>query len=401
MENDNEKKGYIKGLFTGAILVVCGILTFNSLGIIIGAFGREFTHTQKAKYINNLLDKFYVDDITEDELYEGIYAGMVSGPTDRYSYYMDSESYKSFRDSTEGNYLGIGVMVSIDPKDKKIVVNAVFEQSPSEVAGILINDKIVKINGIDVGYDNYSDALSMIKGEEDTDVQLTLYRESQDKYIETKVTRSSVDLPTVAHEMLADDIGYIIISQFDGVTYNQFNEAYTDLQQQGMKALILDLRNNPGGLLTSVRDIADIFLPEGILTYTEDKNGKKEYEYTTGEGSDIPLAVLINENSASASELLAGAIKDLKAGTLIGTTSFRKGVVQTIYPLKDGSAVKITTAKYYTPNGVCIHGVGVEPDVELEPNEDLIVPSVMGKTVNIDVTKDNQVDQAMEILKSK
>lgn len=394
-----ENKLYFQGLITGGLIVVSCILCFNSYHAVKNYIGLGMDNKQKAKYIQRLIDNFYVDDISEDDLYEGIFSGMVGGPTDRYSYYMDKDSYLSFKDNTNGNYLGIGVLVTIDPEDYKILVNSVFEGSPSETAGIEAGDKIVKIDGIDVSYSNYSDAIAMMKGEEGTTVNITIFRPSQEKNINLTVERGSVDVPTVASTMLEDNIGYIMISQFDGVTSEQFTTAFDKLQQEGMTGLVLDLRNNPGGLLTTVKDVANKLLPAGVLTYTEDKSGNKAYEYTDGEGMDIPLAVLINGNSASASELLAGAVKDLNQGTIIGTTSYGKGVVQTIFPVGDGSAVKLTTSKYYTPSGVCINGIGVEPDIYIEPNEELEVPVTTNKDFVLNVETDNQLQKAIEVVK--
>ena len=236
----------------------------------------------------------------------------------------------------------------------------------------------------------------LIRGEKGTTVHLEIYRPSTEGNLSFDVERQDITLPSVSHKMFEDGIGYVHIDSFETETAAQFEEAVKDLENQGMKALIIDVRYNPGGMVTAVVQILDDILPEGTVVYTEDKNGNRQ-DYTSGGDTylDYPLAVLINGESASASEILAGAVKDYQYGTLIGTTTFGKGIVQTIFPLEDGDAVKLTTAKYFTPNGNYIHGVGIGPDIELE------YEYLDKDATSYDEAYDNQIQKAIEVLKDK
>ena len=265
-----------------------------------------------------------------------------------------------------------------------MLINKVFEGSPAKESGLKVGDKITKVGDKEVDLENYQDVVSDIKGEEGTKVKLTIYRESENKIFDVEVTRKSLDVPTVEHKILEDNIGYISISQFDRVTFDQFKLAFDSLQNTN--GLIIDLRNNPGGLLTTVNKITDMLVPEGTITYIEDKNGNRDYHKSDANYYNKPLVILVNEHSASASEVLSGAVKDFGVGKLVGQTTYGKGVVQNMYQLSDGSGVKITMAKYYTPKGVCIQGTGIEPDYKV--------------TNPKDNSKDLQLEKGIEVIKN-
>lgn len=403
--NNNEAykkkdRSFLKGVLFGIMLTVCAALCVRS-GMIIYRYAAkgEINYNTKAKLIYETLEKNYVGDIDKKDLYEGIYAGMVFNTTDRYSTYIPAESYDDFKQSTTGEYVGIGVVIGVDEQEN-VVIKYVFENSGAEDAGIMEGDIITEADGVSAGYENYSDIVDIVKGVEGTTVKLKLYRPAQALSLEKEVERRHVDTPTVSSAMMEDKIGYIRISQFDGVTYEQFKTAFNSLNEQGMERLIVDVRNNPGGLLTSVSDILDTFLDEGVITYTEDKNKKREYVYSKAGGIDIPMAVLINGSSASAAELFSAAVRDRGVAGLVGENTYGKGVVQTTFPLSDGSAVKITTSKYYTPSGVCIDGVGVKPDCEIAASPDFQMPYLASSKAEF-AENDIQLEKAIEEVKAK
>lgn len=317
-------------------------------------------------------DQYYRDeDIDTDAMIEGMYAGMVDSLGDPYSVYYTAEEWQDMLSETEGIYYGIGAYVSLDTTTGFAKISGVIKDTPAEEAGLRENDIIYLVEGETTQGLELSEVVSRIKGEEGTIVHLTIYREGEPDYLEIDVTRRKIESPTVSYEMYDNGVGYIQITEFDEVTTDQFKEALAVIKGSHAKGLILDLRSNPGGSLPVVVDIARLILPKGLVVYTEDKNGKRD-EYTCdGKNElDIPLVVLVNGNSASASEILAGAIKDYNKGTLIGTTTFGKGIVQRIQQLTDGTAVKLTISSYYTPNGNNIHGIGIEPDIVCEYDSD-------------------------------
>lgn len=317
-------------------------------------------------------DQYYRDeDIDTDAMIEGMYAGMVDSLGDPYSVYYTAEEWQDMLSETEGIYYGIGAYVSLDTTTGFAKISGVIANTPAEEAGLRENDIIYLVEGETTQGLELSEVVSRIKGEEGTKVHLTIYREGEPDYLEIDVTRRKIESPTVSYEMYDNGVGYIQITEFDEVTSDQFKEALAVIKGSHAKGLILDLRSNPGGSLPVVVDIARSILPKGMIVYTEDKNGKRDEYRCDGKNElDIPLVVLVNGNSASASEILAGAIKDYKKGTLIGTTTFGKGIVQRIQQLTDGTAVKLTISSYYTPNGNNIHGIGIEPDIVCEYDSD-------------------------------
>ena len=347
----------------------------------------------KLEEIQALMETYYLEDIDTEQVEDYLYKGAVAGLGDIYAAYYTEEEYQSLIDSTSGSYYGIGVEISQNMSTGIITISRIFEGSPAEEAGLLPGDVIYKIAGQEVTGEDLNKVVSLIKGEEYTTVSVEVARDGQSGYLEFEVERRTIEVPTVESEMLEDNIGYIAITSFDDVTTEQFMTALDTLESQGMEALIVDLRNNGGGLVSSVCAILDRLLPEGLIVYTEDKYGNREEEFSDAENYfDKPMAVLVNGNSASASEIFAGAIKDYGIGTLVGTTTYGKGIVQKIYPLSDGTAVKLTVSKYYTPNGNNIHGTGIEPDVTVELDEDLMYE------VEVPKEEDNQLQAAIEAL---
>lgn len=322
---------------------------------------------EKLETLEEVIDQYYYrdEDIDTSEMIEGMYAGLVDSLGDPYSVYYTAEEWQAMIEDTEGIYYGIGAYVSLDETTGFAKISGVIANTPAEEAGLRENDIIYLVDGETTHGYELTEVTSMIKGEEGTTVHLTIYREGETDYLEMDVTRRKIESPTVNYEMYDNGVGYIQITEFDDVTADQFTEALAVIKGSHAKGLILDLRSNPGGSLPVVVDIARSILPKGMIVYTEDKYGERD-EYTCdGKNElDIPLVVLINGNSASASEILAGAIKDYHKGTLIGTTTFGKGIVQRVLPLTDGTALKLTISSYYTPNGNNIHGIGIDPDIE-------------------------------------
>lgn len=324
---------------------------------------------KKLEALEDFIDEYYYndEDINADAMMEGMYAGLVDSLGDPYSVYYTAEEWQDLMQETEGIYYGIGAYLQLDLATGFAKINGVIPDTPAEEAGLRENDIIYMVDGEIVQGLELSEVVSRVKGEEGTIVHLTIYREGESDYLEIDVERRKIESPTVRYEMYDNGVGYIQITEFDEVTTEQFTEALAVIKGSKAKGLILDLRSNPGGSLPVVVDIARSILPKGLIVYTEDKYGERDEYNCDGKNElDIPLVVLINGNSASASEILAGAIKDYDKGTLIGTTTFGKGIVQRILPLTDGTALKLTISAYYTPKGNNIHGIGIDPDIECE-----------------------------------
>lgn len=324
---------------------------------------------EKVEALEQLIGEYYYqdEDIDVDLMTEGMYAGLVNSLGDPYSVYYTAEEWQELMDQSEGIYYGIGAYLQLDLATGLARINGVIANTPAEEAGLRENDIIYMVDGEQVQGLELSEVVARVKGEAGTTVHLTIYREGEPDYLEFDVERRKIESPTVNYEMYDNGVGYIQITEFDEVTTDQFTEALAVIKGSKAKGLILDLRSNPGGSLSVVVDIARSILPKGLIVYTEDKYGERD-EYTC-DGKhelDIPLVVLINGNSASASEILAGAVKDYGKGVLIGTTTYGKGIVQRILPLTDGTALKLTISSYYTPKGNNIHGIGIEPDIVCE-----------------------------------
>ena len=368
MKNNEFKKGIAVGVAVTLVVTGTGFAGYQKIMFPKGSALSDTKTVQKLNYLESLINEEYLEEKEEDSLREGLYAGLMSGLNDPYSTYYTAEQYKELNTSNEGSYVGIGAVLQKD-KDGGAKIVQLYEGGSGEQAGLKKGDVLKAIDGEDVTEKETSDIASMIRESDKDSVTLTIQRDEETK--EIKVEIRDVEIQTVSHEMLDDETGYIRISEFSEVTSNQYKKAFEDLQDKGMKKLVVDLRDNPGGLLTAVCDVLRQILPEGLIVYTEDKNGKKEEEKCDGKSElAMPLAVLVNGGSASASEIFAGAVKDYGIGTIVGTTTYGKGVVQTIQPLSDGSAVKITIAKYFTPKGNDINKKGIAPDVEAELSED-------------------------------
>lgn len=393
---DKMKHGtYVKGVATGVILTV---LTGGGIKAVQYCRSDEIlsdlAFTQKIKYLENMIDEEYLGEISTDKLEEGVYAGLIYGLGDVYSRYYTKDEYEQESVTTEGSYVGIGVAMQKYTAGGVQIVEC-YKGSTAEEAGVKVDDVITAINGEDITDTELQDVVSMIKDNEDKDVVLTVQRKGEDTQ-EITVKVSNVELPSVFGEMLDENTGYIQITEFKGVTVEQYEEVFADLKEQGMERLVVDLRDNPGGLLNVVCDILRDILPEGLIVYTEDKNGNRSEETCDGKNPlDMPLAVLVNGNSASASEIFAGAVKDYGLGTIVGTTTYGKGVVQSIRQLSDGSAVKLTVANYYTPKGNSINKTGIRPDVEVELSPELL------NQEEITHEEDNQLQAALNSLNAK
>ncbi len=351
---------------------------------------------EKLAYMEFLIDNYYLENTEGITFADGIYKGFISSLKDPYSTYYTEEEFKLLMESSSGVYHGIGAYVSQDTKTGIITIIKPFEESPAYKAGLLPGDIIYKVDGEEVTGVDLTEVVSRMKGMDGTDVRITIIREGETEPLEFTITRKEIKVPTIEHSMLEENIGYIIITEFDDITISQFSSAVDELERQGMKGLIVDLRDNPGGLLQSVVKILDRVLPKGLIVYTEDKNGKRDEEYAKdAKQIGVPMTVLINGNSASASEIFAGAIQDYEMGTIVGTKSFGKGIVQKVIPLYDNTAIKLTISKYYTPKGRSIHGTGIIPDVEIDLKDEL------KKLVTVPIEDDNQLQEAIRILKDK
>ncbi|HBH13057.1 MAG TPA: S41 family peptidase [Clostridiales bacterium] len=349
---------------------------------------------EKNEYISRFVKDNFLYEKDESVILEGALKGMLDVLEDPYSEYLTPEEFNSLIEQTQGEYSGIGVYVSVT-EDNKIVVVSPIEDTPADKAGLRTGDFISKVNGVEYLGDKLSDAVNIMKGIPGTDVTITINRTQKDgseTSFDVVITRQNIKIETIKSEMLEDKIGYIRITTFDQQTDEDFNVALRSLSTQAMVGLIIDLRYNPGGLITSVTEIADVLLGETIITYTQTRDGQREYYNSDKKKVDVPMVILINEGSASASEILAGAVKDTKSGTLVGTKTFGKGIVQRIMPLEDGSGIKLTVSEYFTPNDVNIHGIGIEPDVYVELPEDV----AYGPD---NIAEDVQLQRAVEIIK--
>lgn len=375
---------FLKGALTGALVVLLagGMV---SCGVLKSEQGK------KLDLLDQLIDQYFIGEVDEDSLSEGIYKGYIAGLDDPYSAYYDEKETKQMNESVSGKFSGIGALMSQDKDTGVITIVQVYEDSPAMKAGMEEGDTLYEVEGEEVTGADLTEVVGKVKGEKGTKVALTVIKADTGEQKELTVTRDIVEAQTVSSEMKANNTGYIRISEFDSVTYDQYKEALENLENQGMQQLIVDLRGNPGGNLETVCDILDLMLPKGLIVYTEDKKGEKtEYSSDEEHQFEMPLAVLIDGNSASASEIYAGAIQDYGIGTIVGTQSYGKGVVQSIFDLQDGSSVKLTIAEYFTPKGRNIDGQGITPDVEVEYAYDANNPDA-----------DNQLDKAMEILEQK
>ena len=315
---------------------------------------------------------------------------------DPYSTYFTEEEYQLLMESSAGVYHGIGATVSQDMTTGVITIVKPFKGGPAHKVGLLPGDVIYKVEGEEVTGEDLQEVVSKMKGEEGTSVEVSIVREGEIEPLEFTIVRQEVNVPTIEHRMLDNNIGYISILEFDEITVSQFEKAIDELLKLGMKGLVVDVRDNPGGLLDSVVKMLDRLLPKNLIVYTEDKHGKRTEEWAKEPDElDVPIAVLINGNSASASEIFAGALQDYNRATVVGTTSYGKGIVQKVIPLSDGTAVKLTISKYFTPKGRDIHEKGIVPDVEIELDDNL------RQEIIIEPEKDNQLQEAIKLVENQ
>lgn len=388
-----KNKEYKKGIATGVLVtvIVAGGAKIAGNFLDTGVLSDD-SRVQKLEYLEKMIDQDYLGEKDEDQLAEGMYAGLIYGLGDVYSRYYTAEEYEQETSSTDGSYVGIGISMEAN-KEGGVKIAECYEGGPGEIAGLEEGDVISAIDGEDITEMDTSEVAGLIRNSGKDQVTLTIHREDEEEPIEITVEIRDVELHSVFGEMLDDETGYIHISEFTGVTPDQYLEIFQSLEDQGMQKLVIDLRDNPGGLLDSVCSILNHVLPEGLIVYTEDKYGNRTEETSNGKDPlEIPLAVLVNENSASASEIFAGAVKDYGIGTIVGTTTYGKGVVQSVRQLADGSAVKLTVSNYFTPKGNNINKVGIQPNVEVKLSTELL------NKKEITHEEDNQLQEALKVL---
>lgn len=359
---------------------------------VIGAevvyFGENVGSILKIADIMKIIDEQFYFDYDGEKAADYAITGLALATGDKYTNYYDKDKYKNYLSDSQNTYIGIGIVMGADAEEDLLKIYSVTDGSPAEKAGLLQGDLIVKINDEPTRADGVGEAAELIK-EADGAINMLIRRNGEE--LKFSVEKESIEKHTVTSRKIDDDTGYIKISSFDRKdsedknsvdTYDEFKAEAEKIHSAGCEKLIIDLRDNPGGDVKVVTDIADCLLPECVITYFEDKKGRKKYYYSDEEYMDFDIVLLVNENSASASELLAGALKDNEKAEIVGVTTYGKGIVQNVYSFRDGSGMSVMTARYYTPGGKCIHEIGIEPDYVVENTYD-----------------DAQLDAAIEIFK--
>lgn len=376
------------GIFSSVIFAALrGNLALHDTG---GYVTQKKEVQQKLGVLEGYIREYFLDDVDDQKMEDYLYYGMMAGLGDPYAAYYNEEETRSMLDSSSGSYCGVGAVFSQNIVTGEIAVVRVYEGFPSYEAGMLPGDLLYMVNDEDITGEDLTNIVTKIKGEEGTEIKLSVYRDGE--VLDFTMERKTIEVPTVEYEMLPEHTGYIMIAEFDGVTDKQFHEALEALLQDGMEKLVIDLRNNGGGNVDTVCNIADELLPEGPIVFTEYKDGRRAERSSKSDCVDLPMAVLMNENSASASEILAGALQDYEKAVIVGTQSFGKGIVQSVLDLQDGTAMKITTAKYFTPDNHDIHGIGITPDVEID------LPEELKRQTDIPYEDDVQLQKAVEVL---
>lgn len=412
-KKDKKKRGgFLPGFVCGAVVVFAALALIGRFGGTDSADTQEVASseaeveaeeasilldedtTEKIELLAEYLETYYYEEIDEEDLREGLYAGLFTY-LDSYSVYYTEEEFEELYSSTlEGTYCGIGATLQQDSETMLVTIISIYEGSPAEEVGLQVGDIIYEVDEYDATSMDVTELVTHIRGEENTTVHIVIYRDGET--LEFDVERRNLTIPTVAYDMLDGNTGYIEVSEFTDSTTEQFADALEELESEGMESLIIDLRANPGGVLDACCDMLDMILDEGLLVYTEDKNGdREEYYSTSDEYLEVPLVVLVDSNSASASEIFAGAVQDRGAGTIVGTVTYGKGIVQSVLSLSDGSGFKMTTHTYYTPGGTCIDGIGITPDVEIE------YEFLGGEDDSYSYEFDNQIQKALEILQGE
>ena len=380
MKNKNFIKGLLMGVSGCLLALVLLTLAMGNAGVldltqVLG--GVSDSHValrqkinEKVNLLEGYIDKYFLDEINDEKMADSVYKGVINGLGDEYAAYYTADEYREIMEKTDGIYCGIGAYISADTETGLVTIVKPMKNSPCEKAGVKAGDIIYAVDGKEVTGEEISKVQALVKGKQGSKVTLTIIRNKEQ--MDISVTRDKIEEDTVGYQMLDSKIGYIQVTGFEAVTPKQFENAIHKLEEEKMQALIIDLRDNGGGLLDSAVEMLDTMLPKGLVVYSKDKSGQKQEYYAEDDGCfEKPLAVLVNGNSASASEVFAGAIQDDQAGKLIGTTTFGKGIVQGLFELGDGSAVKMTTAKYYTPKGRNIHGKGLTPDIPVELSKEV------------------------------
>lgn len=367
MKDKKSLKGFIAGV---AVTVAAGFIFMNlPLPMAVSSPASIFTY-KKILQVKNLIDQHYMGDIDEQSLTDYIYVGMIAGLNDPYSAYYTKEEYELLSEYQNGYYTGIGITVANRVDDNALLITGVVDEGPADKAGVCADDIIKKINGTDADGISATDAASLIQYSDTDDIELSVYRESTGESFDFTIKKESMEREIVTSEILDNNIGKISISSFTGVTEEHFKEALDDMKSKNINGLIIDLRDNGGGLVSSVTNVLRDILPNGVIFSTIDKNGNKKETTCNGENElEIPLVVLVNGNTASASEIFAGAVQDYQKGTIVGTQTYGKGIVQDVYKLNDGSVIRLTVSHYYTPNGNDIHKKGITPDVIIDQDE--------------------------------
>ncbi len=387
----------ILSIFATTVVIYEVISYSNRYTISFDAKTVSAENVNKFNQVRKILIDDYYQEVDENTLIEGAVGGLANSLKDPYTVYFTKEQMKAFMEKSEGSYVGIGVTVNTDTNGLLTVIEP-FDNSPAKLAGIKQGDKIVKVDDTDVtAIRDENMIISMIKGTENTKVKITVYRPSEDKYHQFDITRKRIKASNIKSEILDGNIGYIKLVMFDSEIAKYFKNDLDKMLAKGIKGLIIDLRDNPGGSYEQVVEIADRLLPEGTIVYTEDREGKRQVKLSNKSNLDVPIAVLTNGNSASASEILAGAVKDNAWGTLVGTKTFGKGLVQELRQLSDGSGIKVTISRYFTPSGVCIQGIGIKPDIEI----DVAAEYKNTPVSQIPKDKDIQLKSAIETIKDK
>lgn len=400
-ENRKSDRRFLKGAVTGAAVVLIAVVCVLGGGKLIRYFitGGSYASgsvsekdvNDKLDLINALIDRYYLyeDEVDADALVEGIYSGYASALGDPYTEYYDKEEAQALLENTNGEFSGIGATLTQASGDTGVTIVNVYKDSPADKAGLKAGDILYQVDGHEVAGEDLETVVSWVKGETGTEVTLKVRRDGEE--LTVTAVRDTIEVQTVEYEMKEDNIGYLSVSEFDKVTYDQFSEALDSLEEQGMEGLVIDLRNNPGGNLDTVTDMLRLLLPKGTIVSIKDKDGNTEELTCDGEHEFTkPLAVLVNQYSASASEIFSGAVQDYGTGQIVGVTTYGKGVVQQLTDLGDGTYLKLTIAEYYTPSGRSINGIGVEPDVEVEYKYDENDPDA-----------DNQLDRAIEVVRNE
>lgn len=410
MDRDRETDinfDFLRGVIMGAagcILVLLSALTIAQYaGKINVAAGLKWDENgmskeaveikDKAEILSSYINRFYLNDIDYGKMGDIIYKAMVSGLDDKYAAYYTKDEYKDISEKTKGEFCGIGAYISQGKNDNSLKVAGVVKGGPAEKAGIKKGDIIVEVDGENIQGKDSSYAISKMKGKKGTNVSISVMRKGNKKPITFNIKREVIHDNTVSYKMLNNNIGYISVSAFETVTKKQFKSAVDCLEKKNEKGLIIDLRDNGGGLLDTALDMLDQILPKKLVVYTKDKNGVAEEYYTKDDKEiKIPIVILVNGNSASASEVFCGALRDYGKAKLLGTKTFGKGIVQSSFAFRDGTGLKFTTSKYYTPKGINIHGTGFEPDIKVKSNGKMTALKESGYKV------DNQINAALDYL---